>query len=138
MLQCYNRLLFILFFFFYSQINTNGIISFLENVLEYTPQSFPLGDNRRVIAPFWADVDTRSEEGGDIWYRQINNKTQLQEITEEIMRVFAVDFAFRPFIAKWALVVTWSNVTFYNKHSFIFQDQVSNFAILLQNFFSTI
>ncbi|XP_072040715.1 sushi domain-containing protein 2-like [Amphiura filiformis] len=107
-------------------INTNGIISFLQNVVQYTPEVFPLGNNRRVIAPYWADVDTTEDGGGDIWYRQINNVTKLQEVTDEIMRVFAVDFAFRPFIAEWALIVTWSNVTYYDAHGNVFNDQPEN------------
>ena len=53
--------------------------------------------------------------------------TQLQEPTDEIMRVFAVDFAFRPFVAAWALVVTWHNVTFYNKHGTVIGPQVRMF-----------
>ena len=45
------------------------------------------------------------------------------------MRVFAVDFAFSPFVAEWALVATWSNVTYYNKHGIPFDGRVSSMFI---------
>ena len=46
-------------------VNTNGNITFGGGVRQYTPDPFPLdrtiggGDPRPMIAPFWADVDTR-------------------------------------------------------------------------------
>ena len=50
-------------------VSTNGVISFLQAVSTYTPHSFPLGSDRRLIAAFWGDVDTR-RNGGRIYYRQ--------------------------------------------------------------------
>ena len=49
-------------------MNTNGIISFLGAVSQYTPAPFSLGDNRRLISPFWGDMDTRN--GGTALYRE--------------------------------------------------------------------
>ncbi|CAG2215760.1 unnamed protein product [Mytilus edulis] len=49
-------------------VNTNGVISFLGPMSTYTPSPFPLGSNKRLVAPYWADIDTRN--GGDIWYRK--------------------------------------------------------------------
>lgn len=48
-------------------INTNGVLSF------YAPEaenfSFPLPYYLPIIAPFWADVDTRNPESGQIYYK---------------------------------------------------------------------
>jgi MYXO-CTERM domain-containing protein len=41
-------------------INNNGNISFLSPVATFTPDAFP-GASQPMIAPFWADVDTRDE-----------------------------------------------------------------------------
>ena len=96
------------------------MISFLENVEQYTPESFPLGNDRRIIAPYWADVDVRN--GGHVWYRQTEDASLLQRATNEVARVFAVDFRFTPFSATWLLIVTWDRVAFYNAHSFNFEN----------------
>ena len=39
-------------------VNINGNLSFSSAVEGYTPESFPISD-QPLIAPFWADVDTR-------------------------------------------------------------------------------
>ena len=46
-------------------INNNGNISFDTPYSQFTAVSFPT-DVFQMIAPFWADVDTR--ERGDVWY----------------------------------------------------------------------
>lgn len=96
------------------QVNTNGVVSFLQNVVQYTPDSFPLGNDRRMIAPFWADVDTTTN--GTVWYRETTDFNLLREATDEVGRVFAVDFKFNPFRAEWMLIATWDRVPFYNAH----------------------
>jgi len=32
-------------------------------VSQYTPDAFPLAENRRLVAAFWADVDTLKNSG---------------------------------------------------------------------------
>ncbi|MBP6835359.1 MAG: hypothetical protein KA978_31535, partial [Deltaproteobacteria bacterium] len=39
-------------------LNTNGNITFNEELSQYTPDAFPVAD-QPMIAPWWADVDTR-------------------------------------------------------------------------------
>lgn len=41
-------------------INTNGNITFSSGLSGYTPQSIGTGYTSPIIAPFWADVDTRN------------------------------------------------------------------------------
>ena len=44
-------------------INTNGNITFAGPLPTFTPNAFPVA-NQPMIAPFWADVDTRTGGGG--------------------------------------------------------------------------
>ena len=43
-------------------VNTNGNITFSGAESTFTPEAFPVAD-RPMIAPFWADVDTRRADG---------------------------------------------------------------------------
>lgn len=90
------------------QVNTNGVISFLVQVSQYTPDAFPLGDNRRLVAPFWADVDTR--KGGDVFYRETTDLNLLQQATNDVTATFVDQ---RKFKATWLLIATWHDVAFY-------------------------
>ncbi len=57
-------------------INNNGNISFLAPYITFTPNPFP-DASYNMIAPFWADVDTRlgsdtlgnPVSGGEVWYK---------------------------------------------------------------------
>ena len=43
-------------------LNTNGNITFSDRLSTFTPDAFPVA-SRPMIAPFWADVDTRMADG---------------------------------------------------------------------------
>ena len=90
------------------QVNTNGVISFLVQVSQYTPDAFPLGDNRRLVAAFWADVDTGN--GGDVFYRETTDPSLLQRATNDVTVTFVNQ---RKFKATWLLIATWYDVAFY-------------------------
>ena len=75
---------------------------------QYTPDAFPLGSNRRLVAPFWADVDTRV--AGQVLYRETSDPGFLQQATEDIINTF-VDH--RKFKALWLFIATWHEVAFY-------------------------
>ncbi|MFM8596268.1 MAG: nidogen-like domain-containing protein [Flavobacteriales bacterium] len=49
-------------------INNNGNISFTQPYYTFTANPFP-DPSFNMIAPFWADVDTRSPNGGNVWYK---------------------------------------------------------------------
>ncbi|MFM7386620.1 MAG: nidogen-like domain-containing protein, partial [Bacteroidota bacterium] len=53
-------------------INNNGNISFLAPYFEFTANPFP-DPSYNMIAPFWGDVDTRSANGGNVWYKVTND-----------------------------------------------------------------
>lgn len=48
-------------------INNNGNLSFAQSFSTYTSTGFPNSTNR-MVAPFWADVDTRNN-GGEVRYK---------------------------------------------------------------------
>ncbi|XP_062581789.1 protein mesh-like [Saccostrea cucullata] len=89
-------------------INTNGVISFLKTVSTYTPNPFPLDGDRRLVAIFWADVDTRN--GGTVWYRESTDQTILDRATNEVRTYFPQFFRFQ---ATWVFIATWYDVAFF-------------------------
>ena len=89
-------------------MNTNVIISFLAAVYQHSPDPFPLSDQRRIIAPFWADVNTNN--GGTISYRQTTDSVLLQRATDDVRRAFLDHTEFR---ATWIFTATWDRVAFY-------------------------
>ena len=52
-------------------INANGNITFDGPFSSFTPASFPIAEHK-ILAPFWADVDTRNGLG-EIWYKLDEN-----------------------------------------------------------------
>jgi hypothetical protein len=66
-------------------INNNGNITFNSPLSNFTPSAFP-GSPLPIIAPWWADADTRSAESGLVWYTSPNENS---------------------------LVITWDNVGYY-------------------------
>lgn len=90
-------------------INNNGNISFVSPYMTFTPNSFP-DSTYNMIAPFWADVDTRGGldslgnylgNGGAVWYK----------------------------VTPTALIVNWNQVGYFNMHT----DLVSTFQLIISN-----
>ena len=92
------------------KVNNNGLLSFGKAVSTYTPRSFPLGDGCQLIAPYWADVDTR--EAGTVWFREVNDSALLNRIGGNLRRNIA-SLSFQP---TSALIVTWESVGYYSAH----------------------
>ena len=88
-------------------MNNNGLISFDQPVRAYTPQAFPLSTNCNLIAPFWADVDTRDGRGR-VLYRDASTEEEVMiRARNEIRRTFVNQTNFQPnfvFIATWERV----------------------------------
>lgn len=93
-------------------MNTNGAISFEEKLSTYTPSAFPLSGNKKIVAPYWCDIDTLN--GGDVWYYETNNQKELFNATDDIQKIFPEQKNFR---AAWVFVATWDNVAFYGASS---------------------
>jgi len=90
-------------------INNNGNISFVSPYMTWTSNSFP-DSSYNMIAPFWADVDTRGGmdslgnllgNGGNVWYK----------------------------VTPTALIINWNQVGYFNMHN----DLVSTFQLIISN-----
>ena len=93
----------------HTQINDNGIISFNSHYNPRTSLSLPLNGTQRIIAPYWADADTRST--GQIFYRQTTNASLLSRATSEIHAAFPTS---QSVSIQSLLITTWSNVGYYS------------------------
>ncbi|CAC5386536.1 Sushi, nidogen and EGF-like domain-containing protein 1,Alpha-tectorin [Mytilus coruscus] len=93
-------------------VNTNGAISFDETLSTYTPSAFPLNGNKKIVAPYWCDIDTT--KGGDVWYYETNNQDLLFKATDDIRQIFPEQ---KNFHAAWVFVATWDHVAFYGASS---------------------
>lgn len=76
-------------------VNNNGNITFNGPVSQYTPSPFPIS-NQPMIAPYWGDVDTRSQPGGGAVYAASPDAN--------------------------TTVVTWHNVGYYSGHNNLLND----------------
>ncbi|XP_062583115.1 protein mesh-like [Saccostrea cucullata] len=109
-------------------VSTNGAISFLTPVPEYTPDPFPLDGDRRLLTPFWADVDTT--KGGHVRYRETTDPNILDKASHEIKAYFP-DFS--RFHAAWVFIATWDNVAFFGCSSSGCLKQNTFQAVLITN-----
>ncbi|XP_062853195.1 sushi, nidogen and EGF-like domain-containing protein 1 [Trichomycterus rosablanca] len=104
-------------------VNNNGLVSFLREVSQFTPVAFPIAGDRRVVAPFWADVDNR--RAGTVLYRESQDPAILTRATEDIHHYFS---EFQTFVATWVLIATWHQVTFFGGSS---ETPVNTFQVVL-------
>lgn len=78
-------------------VNNNGSVSFLDDLSTYTPEQIPLDESFPMIAPYWADIDTR-------------NRVDLDDPSENLT-YYHVDAETGRFI------VTWYETGYYNSHN---------------------
>lgn len=88
-------------------LTTNGVIYFGAGSTDFVPRPFPL-TNITAIASYWTDSDP--SRGGNIYYRQIYETTELNRITTEITSKI---IKHRKFICRWALMMTYESVSAY-------------------------
>ena len=88
-------------------MNINGAISFTSPISQYTPDPFPLTTNQEIIAPFWADVDTRGT--GQISYRSTTDASLRQKASNLINRAFFTT----AFSASYLFIATWDHVGYF-------------------------
>ena len=69
-------------------------------------RSLPLTGNNRIIAPYWADVDTRGT--GAIYYRRTTDPSLLARATSEIRRALPGALPLTNL-----LIATWDAVGYY-------------------------
>ncbi|XP_019857190.1 PREDICTED: uncharacterized protein LOC100638611 isoform X13 [Amphimedon queenslandica] len=114
-------------FIFYNQsystvfINNNGLLSFNEAVSAFTSQPFPLPQT--LIAPFWADVDTRSG-AGTVYYRETSTSAIVNKVARDVLLAFPGQPSFT---ATSVVIVTWYRVGYYSRQS----DKLNTFQCVL-------
>ena len=91
-----------------TQVNDNGVISFNSAYNVRTPLSLPLRGNNQIIAPYWADVDTRGT--GQIFYRQSTDSSLLARASREIGSAFPSS---QSVTIINLLIATWDEVGYY-------------------------
>ena len=101
------------FSFHVQQVNNNGDISFTRPVSRFTPESFPISDDLILIAPYWADVDTR--ETGSVWYRETADAELLARAGDEIQTAFSINQD--RFIPTYLFITTWDHVGYYMRQT---------------------
>jgi len=94
------------------QVNDNGVISFGDRFNVRTPKSLPLNTADKIIAPYWADVDTRII--GQVFYRQTTDPSLLARATNEIRAAFS---NLHNVTITDLFIATWDNVGYYNRKS---------------------
>ena len=100
-------------YFCFFKVNTNGVISFINEVRSYSPNPFPLAGQLRMIAALWTDIDT-SRNGGRAYFRETTDADLLQRATNDVRSAFG---ALTQFTATWVFVATWHKVTYYGGSS---------------------
>jgi VCBS repeat-containing protein len=83
-------------------INNNGNITFNAAASQFTPSVITAGANNPIIAPFWADVDTR---GGAATATPGGNSTGANRVHYDLDTVNGV------------MTVTWDDVGYYNSQT---------------------
>ena len=92
-----------------SQINDNGVISFKSLFRDDTSRPLPLTGSDQIIAPYWADVDTRGI--GQIFYRQSTDPNLLVRASREIQSALSLTHNVE---LKSLLIATWDIVGYYS------------------------
>ena len=90
------------------------MISFTAPVPIFTPEPFPI-PGRYLIAPFWADVDTRGT--GEVYFRETTNITLLTLARNVIRRATHQVAGLSRIQPKWMLIATWFEVGYFSNHT---------------------
>ena len=92
------------------QVLTNGLLSLNRSdvTASFRPITFPTEGS--LIAPFWADVDTRGS--GRVYYRNTVNETLLKKMSEDIYEYFGTIF-----LPEYLFVSTWYRVGYFNRNT---------------------
>jgi len=72
-----------------------------------------LDGNRKIIAPFWADVDTRGN-AGRVWYGESMNEANLVRAANEIKEAYPF-LVPNDFNITSLFIATWEDVGYYNQ-----------------------
>ena len=98
------------------QVNTNGILSFRNNFLDYVSQRFNdlLVQDTPLIAPFWNDFDiTNSSGNGSIFYRQTTDPVALENAESLLQEYYEPASSSNVSLSR-LFIATWVGASAYN------------------------
>lgn len=96
----------------FMQVYTNGFLT-LDHFYDF-PTYIPKDlkeTNVPMVAPFFADADTRGYKSGMIYFRGTSDPYLLNSIKYDIESTHSVSFT-----PEYAFITTWDKVGFYNHH----------------------
>ena len=85
-------------------------MSYLAAISTYTSSPFPL--SYPIIAPYWADVDTRGN--GSVYYRETSSASIISTVASHVSNAFPSQ---SPFYATSVVIVTWDRVGYYKQQT---------------------
>ena len=94
------------------QVNVNGVVSFGKSFTSGRSRSLPLTGTDKIIAPYWADVDTRGT--GVIYYRQTTDPSHLSRATSEIKAAYPVS---QSSTITSLFIATWNSVGYFSRRT---------------------
>ena len=94
------------------QVSIDGVISLDRSFSAHTPRPLPLAGTDKIIAPYWADVDTRGT--GDIYYHQTTDPSLLARATSEIITAYPNS---PNLTIKNLFIATWDRVGYYDQRT---------------------
>ena len=68
-----------------------------------------------MIAPFWADVDTRGT--GEVYFRETTDPNLLQDANNIIQNAGMQSRGLARYIPRWMLIATWHKVGYFSSHT---------------------
>ena len=91
---------------------TNGYITLDEfyNFPTYIPKD-PKQAGVPIIAPYFADADTRGRRSGMIYFRGTDEETLLYRAKDDIEFALSIDF-----MPNYLFIATWDKIGFFNHH----------------------
>jgi len=93
--------------FSFLQVETNGLISFLE-VIQEMPRKIP-NDDYRYIGPYVADLITE-DCNGHVYYREVTSGRLLTTASNHVKQCNSGQSGFS---ANWVFIATWEGLTYY-------------------------
>ena len=90
------------------------MVSFDAPVSTFTPEAFPINGSRVLLSPYWGDVDTRSSNGGFVYYRQSTDSILLTKARNQVRTLFP---AFANSTPTFLFIATWDHVGYFTHHT---------------------